>query len=107
MKKIVYLCIALIATACCSQRYQFTDNVCDNLFLQIENDLIYHGYQNYEYDWFEQLADKFYCKYTKSEDKAKTLSEILSYFEKKYPEYYQCLSETGVYIEYYNKSQSE
>ena len=32
---------------------------------------------------FEQLADKFYCKYTKSEDKSKTLSEILSYFEKK------------------------
>ena len=106
MKKVVYLCIALSTSACCTQRYQFVENdIYDNLYLQIERDLLYQGAKIVEYDWFDQLADKFYCKYTKSEDKSKTLSEILSYFEKKYPEYYQCLSETGVYIDY--KSQSK
>lgn len=81
--------------------YQFTDNDYDNLYLKIEQDLLEMGKQILEYDYYEELADKLHRKYVKSEDKCKTLSEILSYLNIKFPEYYQYLSETSVYKQYY------
>lgn len=88
-------------SSCSIYNYQFQDNECDNLFRKIEQDMLLMGERILEYDWYDALADKLRNKYVKSEDKCKTLSEILSYLDIKLPEYYQYLSETSVYQEYY------
>ena len=102
MKNLLYFGLILIMSSCSIYpSYQFTDNDCDNLYVRIEQDLLQMGKQILEYDYYEELADKLHRKYVKSEDKCKTLSEILSYLDIKLPEYYQYLSETSVYQEYY------
>lgn len=101
MKKILYFGLILFMSSCSIYNYQFQDNECDNLFRKIEQDMLLMGERILEYDWYDALADKLRNKYVKSEDKCKTLSEILSYLDIKLPEYYQYLSETSVYQEYY------
>lgn len=101
MKKILYFGLVLFMSSCSIYNYQFRDNECDNLHKQIQQDLLLMGERIPEYDWYDELADKLHRKYIKSEDKCKTLSEILSYLDIKLPEYYQYLSETSVYQEYY------
>ena len=80
--------------------YQFTDNDCDNLYVRIEQDLLQMGKQILEYDYYEELADKLYRKYVKSEEKCKTLKEFLSNLCGRYPEYYHYLITTDVYKSY-------
>lgn len=101
MKKKLYFGLVLFMSSCSIYNYQFQDNECDNLHKQIQQDLLLMGERIPEYDWYDELADKLHRKYIKSEDKCKTLSEILSYLDIKLPEYYQYLSETSVYQEYY------
>lgn len=102
MKKILYFGLVLFMSSCSIYNYQFQDNECDNLHKQIQQDLLLMGERIPEYDWYDELADKLHRKYIKSEDKCKTLYEILSYLDIKFPEYYQFLSETSVYKQYYN-----
>lgn len=102
MKKILYFGLVLFMSSCSIYNYQFQDNEYDNLHKQIQQDLLLMGERIPEYDWYDKLADKLHRKYIKSEDKCKTLSEILSYLNIKLPEYYQYLSETSVYKQYYN-----
>lgn len=100
MKKILYFGIILFMSSCSINNYQFQNNECDNLHKQIQQDLLLMGERIPEYDWYDELADKLHRKYIKSEDKCKTLSEIVLYLETKHPEYYNYLITTEIYNSY-------
>ena len=102
MKRILYFGLILFTSSCSIYNYQFQDNECDNLYQKIEQDMLLMGERILEYDWYDALADKLRSKYVKSEDKCKTLSEIVLYLETKYPDYYNYLITTDIYNSYKN-----